>query len=235
MALKRPRTASEQALFIMIDVCTYCGYSDRNAMSSPIREPRFYLDRHIIFLRFLKSRPFCLPLPSPVPPESTSIKPNFGRKGKMRSRNECLIIESIVDLIMVYCLILGVGWAHCKERGTKFISLVIIFQTRHQTEGTHFSHRTAPSTRRVALCWRRCRSYHPTTHISFVVRLGGGRGASSWKLGRYLRTARTGFRKGMWETSLTSSIWIKWTERAVWPEVVFVGKSLKTSWIGAPG
>lgn len=107
----------------------------------PFREPRFYFDRHIIFLRSLRSGPFFWTLPSPISPESTSIKPNFSRREiKMKSRNECLIIESIMDPIMVYGLILGVGWACCKECGTKFISMVIIFQTRCKAEGTHFFH-----------------------------------------------------------------------------------------------
>lgn len=49
------------------------------------------------------------------------------KENKMKSRNECLIIESIMDFIMVYGFILGVGWVYCKKCGIKFISMVIIF------------------------------------------------------------------------------------------------------------
>lgn len=86
---------------------------------------------------------------------------------------------------MVYCLIRKVGGTHCKECGTKFISMVIIFQTRHKTEGTHFFHPMAPSTRRVELSWHRSRSYYLMTYVSFVVCLGDIRGSSSLKLSRY--------------------------------------------------
>lgn len=55
-------------------------------------------------------------------------------KKKVKSRNECQIIESIMDPIMVYGFLLGVKWTHCKECGTKFIIMVIIFQTRHKVE-----------------------------------------------------------------------------------------------------
>lgn len=113
----------------------------QNIMFSPIRKPMFYIDKHILFLRFLKSRPF-FPTPALSHDSRKHInKAKFGQhRKKLKSRNECLIIESIMDPIMVYGLILGVGWAHCKECGTKFISMVIIFQARHKAEGTLFFH-----------------------------------------------------------------------------------------------
>ena len=79
-------------------------------MFSPIREPMFYIDKHILLLRFLKSRPF-FPTPALSHASRKHInKAKFGQhRKKLKSRNECLIIESIMDPIMVYGLILGVG------------------------------------------------------------------------------------------------------------------------------
>lgn len=82
----------------------------KNVLYSSIREPGFYFDRYIILLRFLKSGPFFLPLPSSILPQSVINKAKFWRRErKWKSRNECLIIESIMDPIIVYGLVLGVG------------------------------------------------------------------------------------------------------------------------------
>ena len=125
----------------MICLCIYCGYNDKMLCFPPLESLGFILINIYFFSDFWKVDLF-FPTPALSHASRKHInKAKFGQhRKKLKSRNECLIIESIMDPIMVYGLILGVGWAHCKECGTKFISMVIIFQARHKAEGTLFFH-----------------------------------------------------------------------------------------------
>lgn len=100
--------------------------------SLPIRVPRFDFDGHN-FPRFLKCVP-CSTFSHHSKKDNQQSPILSENEKKVRSRNECQIIESIMDPIMVYGFVLGVRWTHCKECGTKFIIMVIIFQTRHKVE-----------------------------------------------------------------------------------------------------
>lgn len=74
--------------------------------SPPISVPRFDLDGHN-FPRFLKCVP-CSTFSHHGKKDNQQSPILSEKEKKVRSRNECQIIESIMDPIMVYGFVLGV-------------------------------------------------------------------------------------------------------------------------------